>query len=259
MALLAAIVLTGSWISGPVLAQPATTSEIAPQGRLRVAILAINPVLMTRNPDGGLSGVAIDLGKFIAESLGVPFEPILYTTAEAYTHSFGKGEWDIGLGARGAAADLADYGPNFMLVDNLYVAAPGRELADAGQVDRSGVKVAAAKDGAPDRFLSRNLKAAELVRIPAGLEAAIETLRSGKADAYASNGMIVHAVAARLPGSKVLPGAFTSIPQAIAIPKGRSAVARDRLAQLVNEAKRSGIVASSIEQAGIKGVRAAPD
>ncbi|MBI2370153.1 MAG: transporter substrate-binding domain-containing protein [Deltaproteobacteria bacterium] len=257
-ALLSAIVLIASQISGGAFGQPAISPEIAPRGKLRVAILAVNPVLMARKPDGTSSGVAIDLGRFIADRLGVPFEPVLYSSAEAYARSFGQGEWDIALGARGARAELADYGPNFMLVDNLYVAAPGREFADAGQVDRPGVKVAVAKDGAPDRFLSRALRAAEIVRIPAGRVAAIEALRSGKADVYGSNGMIVHAVADGLPGAKVVPGQFTIVPQAIAIPKGRSAAAQGKLAEIVTEAKRTGLVQKAIDQAGVRGVRVAP-
>jgi polar amino acid transport system substrate-binding protein len=255
---LLAIILLATSIPGGVSGQPAPSSEIAPQGKLRVAILAVNPVLMTRRPDGTLSGVAIDLGRFIADRLGVPFEPVLYSSAEAYTRSFGQGEWDIALGARGAGAALADYGPDFMLVDNMYVAAPGREFADAGQVDRPGVKVAVAKDGAPDRFLGRTLKAAEIVRIPAGRDAAIETLRTGKADVYGSNGMIVHAVADGLSGAKIVPGQFTIVPQAIAIPKGRSAPAQGRLAEIVDEAKRAGLVQKALEQAGVRGVRVAP-
>lgn len=252
------IAVTASQVPGGASGQPALGAEIAPQGKLRVAILAVNPVLMTRKPDGSVSGVAIDLGRFIAERLGVPFEPVFYSSAEAYTRSFGKGEWDVGLGARGLGGELADYGPDFMLVDNLYVAAPGREFADAGQVDRPGVKVAVARDGPPDRFLTRTLKAAELVRIPAGREAAIEALRGGTADVYASNGMIVHGVADAFPGAKIVPGLFTSIPQAIAIAKGRSAAAQGRLAEVVTEAKRAGLVQKAIEQAGIKGVRVAP-
>lgn len=237
--------------------QPGIGPAIAPQGKLLVAILAANPILIARKPDGSLAGVAVDLGRFLAERVGVPFEPVLYPTAEAYAGSFGKGDWDIAIGARGTRADTVEYSPDFMLVDNIFVAAPGRDFADAGQVDRPGVKVAVVKDGAPDRFFTRTLTSAELVRIPTNRDA-IEALRSGQADVYGSNGQLVHMVADALPGSRIVPGHFTTVPQTVALPKGRSAAAQARLAELVSEAKRTGLVQRAIEQAGLKGVRVAP-
>jgi len=73
-------------------------------------------------------------------------------------------------------------------------------------VDRPGVKIAVVLNGAPDQFLSRSLKSAELVRISGGSQAMIEALRSGKADVYGSNAENVQTVAEGLPGSKILPG-----------------------------------------------------
>lgn len=148
---LPAIILIATQISGAALGQPAPSSEIAPSGKLRVALIGGNPVLVTRKPDGSVSGVSVDLGKFIAEKLGVAFNPVVYADPEAYTRSFGKGEWDIAVGPRRPTeAEIVDYSPDFMLVDNIFVAAPGRDFADASQVDRPGVKVALI----PSRFAS---------------------------------------------------------------------------------------------------------
>ena len=86
-------VLIATQISGGALAQPAPGSEIAPMGKLRVATHVASPILAARTPDGSVSGVTIDLGKFIAERLGVSFEPVIYANQETYAQSFGKGEW----------------------------------------------------------------------------------------------------------------------------------------------------------------------
>lgn len=257
---LPAIILLAMSIPGGALGQPATSSEIAPQGKLRVALIGGNPVLVTKKPDGSIGGVSVDLGKFIAEKLGIPFLPVVYADPEAYTRTFGKGEWDIAIGPRRASeAGIVDYTPDFMLVDNIFVAAPGRDFADASQVDRPGVKVAVIRDGAPDKFLTRTLKSAQLVRIPSGRKAAIETLRSGRADVFGSNAQIVHEVAEGLPDSKIVPGQFNTVPMAVASPKGRSSGAQARLVEIVKEAKGSGLVREAIEQAGSQGVRVAPD
>jgi polar amino acid transport system substrate-binding protein len=243
------------------MAQPVATDGIAPRGTLRTALIGGNPVLVTKTPDGAIAGgVSVDLGRFIAARLGVPFEPIVYADPEAYAHSFGTEAWDIAIGPRRASeAAVADYTPDFMLVDNIFVAAPGREFAGTSDVDQPGVKVAVIKDGSPDRFLTRTFKAAELIRIPSGREPAIAALRSGHAHVFGSNAENVHEVASGLPGSRIVPGRFTSVPMAVAMPKGRSADAQARLAAIVVEAKASGLVRTAIERAQLKGVRVAPE
>jgi len=74
-------------------AQQTPASEIAPTGRLRVGFQIGSPILAKRAADGSVSGVVVDLGKFVAERLDVAFEPVVYANQEAYAQSFGKGEW----------------------------------------------------------------------------------------------------------------------------------------------------------------------
>ena len=134
------ILLVATSIPGGALGQPVIGSEIAPLGKLRVGIQTAAPILATRARDGSVSGVTVDLGKFIAERLGVSFEPVLYANEEAYAQSFGKGEWDIAIWGRDALQEKTDLTPDFMVADAMYIAAPGREFADASQIDRPGVK-----------------------------------------------------------------------------------------------------------------------
>jgi polar amino acid transport system substrate-binding protein len=100
-------------------------------------------------------------------------------------------------------AGKADFGPDLVLIDLMYVAAPGREFANAAQVDRPGVKIGVGRNSGADQFLSRTLKSAELVRPSGG---GTEALRSGKADVWAANASNVQGVADALPGAKVVPG-----------------------------------------------------
>jgi polar amino acid transport system substrate-binding protein len=159
---------------------------MGPAKVLRVATNGGNPQFVTRTPDGKvIGGVGLAIGKFIAEKLGVPFELVPYSNANTFTQSFGKGEWDIGIGPPIAlVAEKADFGPDLLLVDHVYTAGPGQEFADAAQVDRPGVKIGVGKNSAQDTFLSRTLKSAELVRPGGG---GVEALRSGKADVWAAN------------------------------------------------------------------------
>lgn len=235
------------------------STEIAPSGNLRAALIGSNPVLVTRRANGTLGGVSVELANLIAERLGVSFEPVVYPDTDSYAKSFGTGQWDIAIGPRTPVAEShSDFSPDFMLVDNIYVAAPGREFAHASEVDRPGVKIAVVLNGAPDQFLSRTLKSAQLVRISGGSEAMIEALRTGKADVYGSNVENVHRVAGGFPGAKIVPGAFRSVRMAVAFPKARSATAKNKITEIVNAAKAGGLIEKSIAEARLKGVRVAP-
>jgi polar amino acid transport system substrate-binding protein len=259
--LLSAILLIATSVPGGLSAQPATTSEIAPLGKLRVGTQAGNPMFVKRGPDGKvIGGLSVSVGRFIAEKLGVPFELVPYSDPNTFLQSFGKGEWDVGIGPPTAlAAEKADFGPDLLLLDHVYVAAPGQEFADAAQVDRPGVMVGTGRDSAQDQFLSRTLKSAELVRMRVGGLDAIDALRSGKAHLWATNATIAETIIAGLPGAKIVPGAFNKERSSVMLPKGRSPAAQGKVAEIANEAKRTGIVQKAIEQGGLRGVQVAPN
>jgi ABC-type amino acid transport substrate-binding protein len=110
-------------------AQINVNSEIAPTGKLRVGMNAANATSVTRAADGILSGISVDLGNSIAEKRGLAFEPVVYGTAAAYTESFGKGDWDIIVTGRNAFdAKMVDFSADVILIDFLFVAAPGASL-----------------------------------------------------------------------------------------------------------------------------------
>jgi polar amino acid transport system substrate-binding protein len=241
------------------MAQPDMNSEIAPTGKLRMGINGSNATLYTRAADGSASGIAADIGKFIAGKLGVPFEALVYSGAASYTASFGKGDWDIIITGRNPlAATLVDFMPDVILIDYVYIAAPGREFSGPDQVDRPGVKIGVPRNASADAFLTPRLKSAELLRTAGDADAAIELLRSGGIDLYATGIESVQKIADRLPGSKII-GAFETVAFAVSTAKGWSPAAKNKLTQLVNEAKAAGIVQRAIAQSGQKGVRAAPD
>jgi hypothetical protein len=231
-----------------------TVSDIAPAGKLRGAVIGIRV----------LGGVGEPIGRFIAERLGRTFEPVVYVNPDTYQQSFGRGEWDIAIGPRVLAPpDKADVGVDVWLIDLLYLAAPGREFTNAVGVDRPGVRVATIENSPSDRFLTRSLKSALLVRLPLGPNFpadAVDLLRDGKADVFGADSGLIDAIGAAYPDGKTVPGVFNTVRAAIALPKGRSPAAQARLAAIVDEAKRTGIVQQAIEQAKLQhGVRIAPD
>jgi polar amino acid transport system substrate-binding protein len=245
--------------SAATMAQSNLNTEIVPTGKLRLGINGANATLHARAADGNASGIAVDLGKFIAGKLGVPFEALVYTGAATYTASFGKGEWDIIVTGRNPlAAQRVDFIGDVILIDYVYLAAPGRSFAGPADVDRAGVKIGVPRNASADAFLSQRLKAAELVRLAGDADTAAKMLQEGNIDLYASGGDSLQGIASRVPGSKII-GTFDTVAFAISTAKGWSPEARSRLTQLVNEAKAAGIVQKALVQSSRPGVRAAPD
>jgi polar amino acid transport system substrate-binding protein len=238
---------------------PAARSGLAPTGKLRVGLILSNQVLVTKDAQTGeLRGVTVVLGKALAKRLGVPLEPVGYSNPAALVQSFGRNEWDIAfLAFDPARARDVDFSPPYMVVDNTYLVLSGSKVEAVEAADQRGVKVAVPERSAPDLFLSRNLKAAEIVRVPGGADAAIEVLRSGRADAYAENAHMLSLYSERLPGSRVLQGRYTVIQHAIAIPKDRAAAA-EFLKTFVEDSKRDGTVRDAITQAGLRRTEVAP-
>jgi polar amino acid transport system substrate-binding protein len=235
-------------------AQDEVDKEIAPNGRLRGAVIDIKV----------LGGIGRPIGRFIAGRLGATFDPVIYPNPQAYEASFGKHEWDIALGPRVLApSDKADVTPDVWLIELLYLAAAGHSFAAAADVDHTGVKIGTIQNSPSDRILTRTLKSAELVRLPLSPNFpadAIELLRGGKADVFGADSGLIAAIAGGYPEAKLVPGTFSIVRAAIAWPKGRSSAAQARLLELVNEAKKTGVVQNAFQQAGLKsGVRVAPE
>jgi polar amino acid transport system substrate-binding protein len=245
--------------SGHAHAQSAVDAEIAPTGKLRYGLNLGNAFLSTRGPDGSLSGFAIDLGKFIAGKLGKPFEPVAYPTTGDFTRTFGKEEWDVTLvGTSPAAKEKFYFTPDVLLVDYVYLARPGANFTSINDVDRPGIKVGASENGSASQYLKQNLKSAELVLGSGNADNQVELFRSGKIDAYGSNANNLLVVQERVPGSVLLPGAFFTVHFAIAMPKGRSPQAQERLAAVVKDLQASNLLQDAIKANGLKAIRIAP-
>src|SRR3954471_19636631 len=202
------VLFCATW-NGQAHAQNDAATRLAPKGELRAALIASNPVLVTRGADGQLGGVSVELARALAAKLGIPVRLMPYENPARYNESLGKDEWDIGLAARDPArGEHLAFSEVFMEVDNGYVARPGLPLTSADEVDRPGIRVGVAQGSAPDGFLTRTLKNAQIVRVPGGLVPAREALAGGHADVYGENAHLAHRIAAELEGSRVLDGRF---------------------------------------------------
>lgn len=237
---------------------PNVVAELAPHGKLRVAVNFGNPVLAQKDPASGEPrGVSPDLARELGRRLGVPAEFIVFDAAGKVFEAVKRGEIDLVFLAidpvRGAEIDFT--GP-YVQIEGVYLVPSTSPLQALGDVDRTGVRVAVARGSAYDLYLTRALKQATLVREPSGPEA-MEMFARDKLEAAAGVKQAIDAFAAQRPDMRVIPGRFMVIEQAIGTPKGRPAGARF-LRGFVEEMKASGFVAAALARSGRADATVAP-
>jgi polar amino acid transport system substrate-binding protein len=237
---------------------PAVRADLAPTGTLRAAINYGNFILATRDPATGQSrGVAVDLAREIAARLGVPVEIVAYDSVAVMGDAAPSGAWDIAfLGSDPAREKLMSFTAAYLEIEATYLVPGDSPLRTARDVDRTGVRVAAPARANYELYLSRHLERARLVSTQ-GADAAFGMLAAGQVEALAGLTQALLGLAPKLPGSRLVEGRFMGVQQSIAVPKGKDA-GLHYLRDVVEDAKRSGLVARAIERTGAKGVSVAP-
>ena len=237
---------------------PSLRSDLAPTGKLRVGINYGNPVLAKRDPaSGDLHGVAVDLGRELGRRLDVPVELVGYEAAGKMAEAVGAGAWDVAfLAIDPGRADQISFTAPYMEIEGTYLVPAGSPLRNIADVDRDGVRISVSSKSAYDLFLSRNLQHAQLVSAP-NPDAAFELILAGRVDVVAGVRQPLVTNAEKLPGSRVFDGRFMVIQQALGMPKGRDAGA-NYLCEFIEDVKAAGLVAQTIDKAGIRGVSVAP-
>jgi polar amino acid transport system substrate-binding protein len=251
LALVAAVLLSAC---AAVLPAPTVAAgQLAPGGTLRAAINYGNPLLATRDASGEPRGVSVDLARELARRLGVPLEMVTYTAAGKVVEGIKSDAWDVGFFAIDPvrAADT-DFTAPYLIIEGAYLVPEASPIRRNEDVDRAGVRVAAARGSAYDLYLTRALKQATLVHAPTS-QAVTDTMLAQKLDVAAGVRQQMQADARRLPGLRLLDGRFMEIRQAMAVPKGRAAGAA-YLRNFVEEMKAAGFIAESLKRHAIDGV-----
>lgn len=233
-------------------------AALAPRGRLRACINLGNPILANRDGAGVVSGVSVDLATSLAQRLGVPLDLVVVDAALKSVDTVKADQADIGFFAIDPRrSDGIGFSAPYVLIEGAYLVRNGSALTDNAQVDRAGTRIMVGRGSAYDLFLSRELKAAQLMRTTTS-QAVVERFLAEAADVAAGVKQQLEADAARLPGLRLLPGRFMVIEQAMGLPLARGEAARQLLAGFVEQAKASGMVAQSLARHGIRGAVVAP-
>ena len=240
------------------MAPSAAVTDLAPTGKLRAAINFGNPILAARDASTGEArGVSVDLSRELARRLGVPLELVTYDAAGKVVAALKSGAWDVAYVAIDPVrANEISYSAAYVVIEGAYLVRQDSPLRANAEVDRAGVRVAAAAGSAYDLFLSRELKQAKIVRAPTS-QAVTDLFVAQGLDVAAGVKQQLQADAKRIPSLRLLEGRFMVINQAMGTPKGRE-VGANYLREFIEEMKASGFVARALERHRIEGAAVAP-
>jgi len=243
----ASIMTTGSVSAG------ALKDEIAPTGKLRVAI-GISPAggaYWSTKTEAGYAGVPVDLGKLMADQLGVAIEYVAYQNSGQITDAASSGAWDVTFLPKDAEREKKIlFGPIYEVTDATYIVKAGSTIANFATLDQPGVKVAAVNNTTTMRGAMAHLKKAEVTGYQT-YDEIFNLLKNGQVDAFALSRDQLNALAKKIPGTRVLDETFKQTVTALAVPLGHQ-LALDYATKFMTDAKSNGTLRKAFDNNGLK-------
>lgn len=217
----AGLILAASMMMAVPAGAGSLKDEIAPTGKLRVAI-GISPAggayWSTRTESGGYAGVPVDLGKEMAAQLGVPVEYVTYQNSGQITDAASKGAWDVTFLPKDPVRETKmSFGPVYEVAETTYLVKAGSPITDFKSLDQPGVKVVAVNDTTVMRGAIAHLKNAKVTGYQT-YDEIFNLLKNGEVDAFALSRDQLNRMSKKLPGSKVLSETFKQTLTAVAVP-----------------------------------------
>ena len=232
----------------------ALKDQLVPTGKLRVAI-GISPAggayWSTKTETGGYAGVPVDLGKAMADQLGVPVEYVAYQNSGLITDSVSTGAWDITFLPKDAERETKmSFGPIYEVTDATYIVKPGSAITNFKTLDQAGVKVAAVNNTTTMRGAMAHLKHAKVTGYQT-YDEIFNLLKNGEIDAFALSRGQLEAMARKIPGTRVLDETFKQTVTAVAVPLNHPQ-ALEFATKFMTEATTNGTLRKAYDSNGLK-------
>ncbi|MGB9272048.1 MAG: transporter substrate-binding domain-containing protein [Pseudolabrys sp.] len=230
-------------------------ADLVKAGKVRIGVFP--SFQYSKTATGQPQGLAIGISRALSSRLGLgEVVTIEHPTPPKVIECVKTGECDFGfMLIDPARATEVDFTPPFVRSDFTYLLPANSSLQTAADVDRSGVRIAAVRGHASTIALLRVIKQASPVYAES-YETAVDLVRSGKADAFASIREMLMQYSAELPGSRVLGDSYQKNFAGIAVAKNRAG----RLAfltEFLDDIKRSGELKKILDGADLRGVEIA--
>ena len=232
----------------------ALKDEIAPTGKLRVAI-AISPAggafWSTKTESGGYAGVPVDLGREMAAELGVPVEYVAYQNSGQIVDAVSTGAWDVSFLPKDPEREARmSFGPTYEVMDATYIVKAGSLATNFATLDQPGVKVAAVNNTTTMRGAIAHLKHARVTGYQT-FDEIFALLKNGEIDAFALSREQLNALAKKIPGTRVLDETFKQTVTAVAVPLNHPQ-ALAFVTKFMTEATVNGTLRKTYDDNGLK-------
>jgi polar amino acid transport system substrate-binding protein len=251
--LIASLVLGAVMMAAPASAD-ALKDEIAPTGKLRVAIgisAAGGAYWSNKNEAGAYTGVPVDLGKEMAAQLGVPVEYVAYSNSGKITDAASSGAWDVTFLPQDAERETKmSFGPIYEVADATYIVKAGSTATNFQTLDQPGMKVAAVNGTTTMRGAIAHLKNAKVTGYQT-YDEIFALLKNGEIDAFALSRDQLNAMAKKIPGTHVLDETFKQTVTAIAVPLNHPLSAAFA-AKFMTDATANGTLRKAYDNNGLK-------
>lgn len=241
-------------------ATPPPMSELAPTGKLRFGI-AVAPEQSTffvdKDAKGDPHGVTVDLANDLSRAIGRPVEFLMAPNTGVLTDALVGGALDAAFMPVDdeRRAKLA-IGPVYFIGQNTYLVRAGSDIRTIAEIDRPGVRVIGIAGTTTIRGAAATLTKTR-IEPAVSVDVALEMMRTGQADAFALTRDTLLSMSAKVPGSRVLDGAFRQVAIAIVVPKGRPE-ALAYVTQWLEGAKANGVVRKAFDDSGFATAEVAP-
>lgn len=234
--------------------------QLAPTGSLRGGVVtapAASAFFATRDGNGDVNGVTVDLIRDFAATLKLPLVLQVYDNSGQVTDAVAKGECDLAFMPQDAErAKRVDFGPAYYLIESTYLVPAGSAIKNIDDVNQPGRRIVAISNTTTARSARRTAPKASVEEVPS-VDQMTEMARHGQGDAFALSHDSFAGLLPKLPGARVLPGNFQQTGIAVAVPKERPAALKIA-SELLEAAKRSGVVRRALDAAGFKDASVAP-
>ncbi|MGL6061307.1 MAG: transporter substrate-binding domain-containing protein [Bradyrhizobium sp.] len=246
--------ILGILMTASVASADALKDEIAPTGKLRVAI-AISPAggaFWSTRTENGFAGVPVDLGREMAAQLGVPVEYVVHNNSGQIVDATGKGTWDVTFLPKDPEREgRMSFGPIYEVADATYIVKAGSAAKDFATLDQPGVKVAAVNNTTTMRGAIAHLKNAKVTGYQT-YDEIFNLLKNGEIDAFALSRDQLNAMAQQIPGTRVLEETFKQTVTAVAVPPNHPQ-ALAFVVKFMTDAIGNGVLRAAYDNNGLKG------
>jgi polar amino acid transport system substrate-binding protein len=257
--LLCATALSGR-AAAPGRPDAAALNELAPTGKLRFGVVAAparTSFFGVQDEQGEPSGVPADLARELAREAGIQIEFLVAPNSGIVTDALSAGAIDASfMPVDEERSKRVDFGPVYFVFENTYLVRAGSDIRTIAEVDRPGVRVIGIAGTTTIRTTTSLLANTEVAPV-SSVDEALNMLAAGEADAFALTRDSLTPLAMRVPGARILDGAFHRTGIGIAVPKNRP-LALAYASAFLEYAKASGMVRSAFDAAGQIDLAVAP-